>query len=382
MSVEKAVHAYLSRFGHEPEWVAVAPGRVNLIGEHTDYNDGFVFPAAVDFEIAVAASRCPAPTVLVSELAGEGQPFDARSVELGQVDGFTRYVAGMPWSFRQAGCLVQSNFRAVVVSELPMGAGVSSSAALENVFGVLWNEVDQLGLSPKQIALLGVRCENEYVGMNCGIMDQLASALGKKGHALFIDTRSQEVELVPIPSGLAMVICDTGKSRELAGSKYNERRGECELAAQAIGVKALRDADVDQLNAVRDSVSHTVYRRARHVITENRRCVEFAQALRSGDLEGLGDLMRASHISLRDDYEVSCEELDTMATAAWDAPGCLGARLTGAGFGGACIALVEQNSVPEFVRVVESAYRARHRYEPRFLPCEASDGARIVQSPA
>ncbi len=378
MSHETAAREYEKRYGVKPQWVTVAPGRVNLIGEHTDYNEGFVFPAAINFEIEVAAGPTDGPSELFSTGPGEGAPFRVAEVKPGDVRGWSRYVAGMAWALRTEGHPVKTNIRAVVSSNLPMGSGVSSSAAMEMVFGVLWNAADDLGLDNKQLALLGVKCENEFVGMKCGVMDQMASAMGRAGKAMFLDTRTLEIRYAPIPEGLQVVLCDTTKARALAGSKYNERRAECESAAKTIGVKALRDASLEQLEAAKGQMTDVVYRRARHVVTEDQRCLDFIEALERGDLAAVGTLMHDSHVSLRDDYEVSCPELDAMAEAAWAAPGCVGARMTGAGFGGACVALVRSEQVEAFIEATRRGFTAKHDLKPKFLSCEPAEGARVL----
>jgi galactokinase len=267
---------------------------------------------------------------------------------------------------------------ALVSSDVPIGSGVSSSAAIELAFGVAWNELAGLGLSNIELAKAGQRCENGFIGLQSGIMDQMASAMGRGGHALFLDTRSLEIEYAPIPHGLTIVICDTGKPRALTDSAYNERRAQCEAASVAMGVATLRDATLADLEAQRPVMDPVIYRRAKHVITENARCQDFKKVLDAGDIEAIGVLMRASHESLRDDYEVSSPELDAMAEAAWVAPGCVGARMTGAGFGGACVALVREDLLAQFVQSASVAYTASSSLAGQFLPCKAVDGARAL----
>lgn len=377
MAKDRAVSLFNQRFQSEPQLLAAAPGRVNLIGEHTDYNDGFVFPAAIDRHIHVAAASADGPTDLVSAEVGEGQAFDAETVEPGQVTGWAAYAAGMAWVLRLHTGKPMPNIQAAVTSNLMMGSGVSSSAAIEMAFGVVWNELSGLGLDNKALALLAQKCENQFVGVNCGIMDQMASAMGREGQAMFLDTRTLEITYSSIPSNLAIVLCDTKVPRALSDSAYNQRRRECEEASQAMGVTALRDASVDGLEEQRGKMSATAYRRARHVITENDRCLSFRTALIDNDAEQIGSLMRASHESLRDDYEVSCRELNIMAEAAWAAPGCVGARMTGAGFGGACVALVQKNQLDQFNVEVLGEYK-RHSGGPgELISCLASEGASV-----
>lgn len=378
MSEERVIDAFKKEFGDIADVVAVAPGRINLIGEHTDYNEGFVFPAAIDLQLYVAASRSDGPSRLISLEIGEGESFDVKKLEPGTIKSWTKYAAGMAWVLQMEGFEDVMNINAVVCSTVPIGSGVSSSAALEMAFGVVWNHFGDLGLTNAELAKLGQRCENQFVGLNCGIMDQMASACGKEGHAMFLDTRSLEIQYAPIPKGLSIVMCDTKKPRALTSSAYNERRSQCEEVAKLIGVKALRDAKLEQLEALKPSLPEVSYRRAKHVITEDIRSQTFKKALSEGDLDMLGKLMKEGHLSLRDDYEVSCKELDAMAETAWSAPGCIGARMTGAGFGGACVALVKTDEVDAFIQHVAPRYKTASGLEGSFIACKAVDGARVL----
>ncbi|MCU0317154.1 MAG: galactokinase [Fimbriimonadaceae bacterium] len=366
---EKIVSLFAEQFGGVPEVVAHAPGRINLIGEHTDYNDGFVFPCAIDLGITVAL-RHASSTRLFSKEMGSGKERDIR--EETKPDSWVKYPAGVAWAMN-----VKTNVEGVVASTLPAESGVSSSAAIELAFAVAWNHLESQGKSNLELALLSQKAENQYVGMNCGVMDQMASALGRKDHALLIDTRSLSTKTVPIPAGVAVVLCNTGKTRQLTQGAYNQRRRECEEACGEIGVDSLRDADLSQVERI---VDPTVRRRARHVVTENERCQDFAKALSNGEFERIYSLMRASHESLRDDYEVSCIELDAMAESAWQSPGCLGARLTGAGFGGACVALVAEEMVEKFTKECEHLYRQRVKdFNPTLTVTRAAEGARVTE---
>ena len=374
--VARASAGFRDRFGEEPETLACAPGRINLIGEHTDYNDGYVFPMAIDRHIVVAASSSPDATKVWSESYEEPSVFDTAVVRAGH--GWGRFPSGCAWVLGDHGHATD-NLNAFVASDLPTGAGVSSSAALELAFLTLWNVRGGLGLTPLELAKLGQECEHRFIGVKCGLMDQMASALGREGHAMLIDTRSNRVEYVPLPWGLTIVLCDTGKPRSLDTSAYNQRRTECEEAARLLGVKSLRDVTPEHLEGTFPQGGGVVYSRARHVVVENQRCVQFASALKDGDLAKLGQLMQASHASLRDDYEVSCPELDAMAEACWESRGCVGARMTGAGFGGACVSLVESERLDAFLGDAEKGYRDRtNGPEPSFLPCQAAQGARVL----
>jgi len=370
--------AFREAFSSEPELVAVAPGRVNLIGEHTDYNEGFVFPAAIDREIYVAARTVDGPSSVQSRELGRGPSFDSRTVEPGQIDGWAAYPAGMAWAIRQQAAVALPNIEALVASTLPMGSGVSSSAAIELAFGVAFNELAGLQIDNKNLALIAQRCENEFVGVSCGIMDQLASAMGKSGSAMFLDTRTLDIEYAPLPEQMLIVVCDTKTPRALTSSAYNERRSQCQAGAEALGVASLRDATMAHLRTAESQMSDVVRRRATHVVTENERCLQFRDALGTNQLTKLGELMRESHLSLRDDYEVSSFELDAMAEACWEAPGCIGARMTGAGFGGACVALVEALALESFCEYVTSAYSRKTGARGELTACKPVEGARLI----
>jgi galactokinase len=380
MSTERLIAAFEDRFGAMPTVVAVAPGRINLIGEHTDYNLGFVFPAAIDLELYIAARPTDGPSRVLSLERGEGTSFEVKGLTPGSVDGWAGYGAGMAWAIQAEGFEDLPNIEAVVTSNVPIGSGVSSSAALELAFGVVWNHLAGLALTNPELAKLGQKCENLFVGLNCGIMDQMASACGRAGRAMFLDTESLDIDYAPLPEGVDIVLCDTKKPRALTGSAYNERRSQCETAAGICGVKALRYVTTPMLEAKKAEMTETVYRRARHVVTEDERCIDFKEALKRGDLAALGMLMRGSHESLRDDYEVSCKELDAMAAAAWASQGCIGARMTGAGFGGACVALVESASVAAFVEQVSRGYTASTGLQGEYVSCRAVAGARVLQN--
>ena len=378
MSAQEIRSAFVNRFGHEPQVVGIAPGRINLIGEHTDYNDGFVFPAAIDRGLLIAAAISDEQSQVSSSQMGDGEPFDVTVVEPGFSTSWSKYPAGMGWAIQAKIGTTLPNLKACIDSTIPIGSGVSSSAALEMAFGVVWNHVSDLGLDLPTLAKLGQVCENKFVGVNSGIMDQMASALGKQNHAIFLDTRTLEVEYAPVPVGLSVVLCDTKKERALTSSAYNERRSQCELASQIMGVEKLRDADLAMLENHKGAMAEVVYRRAKHVITENQRCLDFKQALAENNLSSIGALMKGSHESLQFDYEVSCKELDAMAEAAWNSPGCVGARMTGAGFGGACVALVRTDEIGRFTETVLLKYTESTGMQGEAMSCSIVDGARIL----
>jgi galactokinase len=356
-----------------PQVLCRAPGRINLIGEHTDYNEGFVFPAAIDRWVQVAARRTDGGTTLYSDSFGEWE-FDVNELGIEDLQGWGAYPAGVAWALQGADRGPIPNIEATVSSDLPPGSGLSSSAALEMAFLSAWLQLAGISMNGKEAALLAQYSENEFVGVECGAMDQLACALGKRGHALFIDTRSLEIQFVPLPDSLSLVVCQTGKERSLADSAYNDRREECSHASASLGVPMLRDATMSMLEAARKDLGEVGARRARHVVTENLRCESFRQALIADDRMAIGSLMRASHESLRDDFEVSCRELDAMVQACWDAPGCVGARMTGAGFGGACVALVEAGSFDAFADATGEEYFSATGIVPEIVVCQAADG--------
>jgi galactokinase len=341
-----------------------APGRVNLIGDHTDYNDGFVLPMAIDLECVVRAE--PRETVRVRSRDAEGEfdlPRDG-SAEPRDVEGWGRYAAGVVRALAERG-RPSVGMDATVSSTVPVGAGLSSSAALEVSLALALCDAAAFRLPPLELARACQEAEQIATGVPCGIMDQLTSIAGAEGHALLIDCRSLDVEPIPLPEGLAVLVVHSGVSRELAGSEYAERRAACEAAAARLGLPALRDATLEQ---VADDP------RARHVVTENARVLAAADALRAGDLATLGPLLVESHRSLRDDYEVSTPELDALVEALLDA-GAIGARLTGAGFGGCVVALTGKADVHAVAQAASAAYRAQTGLEPHTYVCRAAPGA-------
>lgn len=378
---EAARKAYIEQFRDEPEVVAFAPGRINLIGEHTDYNDGYVFPVAIDRGIAVAASKSKgAVSEMISLEVGKGEPFDTSYPVCKEPRSWTVYPAGMAWAIHRELKRDMPNLCAVVHGDLPVASGVSSSAAIEVAFGRVFAEIGGFELDAFRLAQIAQRCEIEFVGVNCGIMDMTASSCAKAGCAMLLDTRTFDIRHVPVPQGLSIALLDTCTPRALSASAYNERRSQCEAAASALGVPSLRDATLESLEASRNDLPDVVFRRARHVITENQRCLDFVAALENGDLRLLGALMAGSHASLRDDYEVSSPELDAMVEAALASPGCVGARMTGAGFGGACVALTRSNDAESFLASTAVGYADRTGREGGLLMCSPSEGAHVVES--
>jgi galactokinase len=376
--VGRVAAAFRERTGHDPDGVWAAPGRVNLIGEHTDYNDGFVLPAAIDRVVRVAAGRSGGGRLRVWSLQA-GPPADLALAEVGpgRVDGWAAYPAGVAWALARAGVEVGGT-DLVVDGDVPAGSGLSSSAALECATATALADLHGAGLDRPALAALARRAENEVVGVPSGVMDQMVSMLGRAGHALFLDTRSLESEQVPLgleAAGLRLVVVDTRAGHRLVDGAYADRRAACQAAAATLGVAALRDATIDQVEAAAEALGDPGLRRARHVVTENARVLAAVELLRAGDLDRLGPLLAASHASLRDDYEVSSPELDTAVDAAVEA-GAVGARMTGAGFGGSAIALVPADLVGRVADRVGRAFAAAGFGPPEVATVTPSDGAR------
>ena len=380
MTAERAVAAFVDRYGIQPEWVARAPGRVNLIGEHTDYNDGFVMPMAIDRAVYIAGSSLEAERVEVCsvDFAEEGA-FALSSINklVPAGDGWLEYVKGTAWALADAG-LALTGWRGAMVGDVPVGAGLSSSAAVELAVARAFSARADWAWDASAMALLGQRAENRWVGVNCGIMDQMISACGCADHALLLDCRSLQGTLVPLPEGVSVVVLDTGTRRGLVDSAYNERRAQCEVAARFFGVGALRDVDEVHFGERMRALDETTRRRARHVVGENARTERAAEAMRAGDAEALGALLDASHVSLRDDFEVSSEALDAMVECARSHGGCYGARMTGAGFGGCAVALVDAGQVDAFVEETARTYRVQTHNDPSVYVCRATDGAELL----
>lgn len=376
---DHAIRSFRTRFGTSPSLLVRAPGRVNLLGEHTDYNEGFVLPVAVDRAAWIAASPRPDPVAHIFALdLGEESAFPLNPVPPRE-GNWADYPRGVAWALGERNFSL-SGLNAVLTSDVPIGAGLSSSAAVEVAFAWAWRALSDLPLERTEVALLCQRAENEYVGVRCGIMDQMASVWGRAGYAILLDCRTLEVNHVPIPAGVAIVVADTLVRRELAASEYNRRRRECEEAVRILaqyipGIRALRDVTPEDLERFGHRLPPVLLKRARHVVHSNARVLTAVEAFRIGDLEAVGQAMRRSHISLRDDYEVSSPELDALAEAAWEVPGCYGARLTGAGFGGCIVALADAGVVDELERHLKRTYEARFGRTPTVLVCQPSEGA-------
>jgi galactokinase len=374
---ERVIRAFRERFDEPPAFVVRAPGRVNLIGEHTDYNDGFCLPMAIDRALWIALRPRRDGQVGVAALdVGESITFELGALSPGEA-GWGQYVTGVAWALQHNGYNL-SGWEGVMSSDIPIGSGLSSSAALELAVARAFAAVSGFAWQPEGMARIAQQTENQWLKLRTGIMDQLIGATGVEGQALLIDCRSLAREPVPLPSGATVVVMDTRTPRGLVNSAYNERRAECEQAAQRLGVAALRDVSRADLERLGDRLSPVLRRRARHVITENERTLLAAAAMRAGDTAELGRLMNASHDSLRDDYEVTSVTLDAMVASARRQKGCWGARMTGAGFGGCAIALVAEPAVEPFIAGVFQAYQQATGLTPDIFACRPAAGAGLV----
>lgn len=389
MNLSELHHAFTEQFGRPPSLIVRAPGRVNLLGEHVDYNDGPVLPAAIDRAVYIAAAPSGDACARLHALDLEQQvdldleKLDARLDAAGQpLPGWARYPAGVAWVLQQQG-LATPGVLAAYSSDIPIGSGLSSSAAVEVGFAVLWQALGGWPLERLQLAQLCQRAENQYVGVSCGLMDQFASACGIEGHALYFDTRSLEWQAAPVPADIALVIADSGVRRSLAHSGYNERRAACEQAVRELqaylpGITSLRDVATTELAAYAPYLSEIPRKRAEHVVKEIARVGSALSALQRGDRQALGALMYAGHNSLRNLYEVSTPELDTLVELTRRLPGCIGARLTGAGFGGCTINLVEMSQAQAFIDGLRQGYQQATGRTAQVYLCRASQGATIV----
>lgn len=390
MSLPETLTAlFRQKFGQPPAFLARAPGRVNLLGEHVDYNDGFVLPAAIDRATYVAFRPSPNEhTVLWAADFGQQAVFSPRTLESKtQPDGsplpdWARYPAGVMWALHEAG-LETPALQAVFGSNVPRGSGLSSSASVEMAFGVAWQQLGGWRLPPMELAKLGQRAENRYVGVNCGIMDQFASACGVENRLLLLDCRSLEWETLSLPETVSIVVADTTVRRKLTSGEYNDRRAACEEAVRRLqadlpDIRSLRDVSPAAFERLAASLPPHIEKRARHVVEEIERTRQAIPLLRAGDVAGFGALMNACHLSLRDLYEVSCPELDAMVETAQSLPGCYGARLTGAGFGGCTVNLVAREQAEAFARTLAAGYRARTGLTPEIYITHAAAGAEIL----
>lgn len=380
----RALEQFEQIYSAAPSALFFAPGRVNLIGEHTDYNDGFVLPCAIDFGtlLAVRLRSDGVIRVVAGDLDNRVSEWRLDvPIERDLIESWSNYLRGVSAHFFREGIPV-TGMDIYATGNVPQGAGLSSSASFSVAFATACNQLNQLELSVEQIARICQQAESEFAGCNCGIMDQLASAAGRKACALMLDCRDLNITPVAIPEALAIMIIDSKTERQLVGSEYNDRRRECELGAQGMGVTSLRDADEALLEKHKSELTEVVYRRARHVITENRRTQEAALALQSGDIARLHRLMTESHISMRDDFEITLPKIDFLVESVeqkLEQDG--GARMTGGGFGGCVVALVPKTKVKQIADHVKKRQTEKYGYEPDIYICQAVDGARQITLP-
>ncbi|ENR5392299.1 galactokinase [Providencia rettgeri] len=369
-------------FGYQPEIYVQAPGRVNIIGEHTDYNDGFVLPCAIDYQTMTAAAKRDDRIIRVvaADYHNECDEFSLDSditflpekMWANYIRGVVKFLLQRGFSFNGCDIAVSGN--------VPQGAGLSSSASLEVVIGQTFKALYQLDISQQDIALNGQQAENQFVGCNCGIMDQLISACGDAGHALLIDCRSLALFPISIPDDLVVMIINSNKQRGLVGSEYNTRRQQCEEAANLFGVKALRDVTFDDFLQQQHQLSPVVAKRAKHVISENERTLAAAKALTQNDLLQLSELMAQSHISMRDDFEITVKEIDTLVDIVKSVLGVQGGvRMTGGGFGGCVVAVMQQQCVQPVIDAVEAQYQKATGLQADIYVCQPSSGASVVR---
>ncbi|MCE5165401.1 galactokinase [Plesiomonas sp. PI-19] len=380
--IDNVKNAFKATLGYAPTHIVQAPGRVNLIGEHTDYNDGFVLPCAINYQTVVAAAKRDDNIVRVISVdyGNALDEFDLTQEIAFQHDKmWANYIRGV------VKCLLARGFQftgadIAVSGNVPQGAGLSSSAALEVVIGQTFKVLFNLEISQAEIALNGQQAENEFVGCNCGIMDQMISAEGSQQHAMLLDCRSLETTSVSMPEELVVVIINSNKKRGLVDSEYNTRREQCEAVAAIFGVKALRDVTLEQFNQKSHELDPLLRKRARHVITENYRTLDAAQALSQHDMQRMGRLMAESHASMRDDFEITVSEIDTLVAMVKEVIGERGGvRMTGGGFGGCVVALVPHDLVASVQAVVDANYEAQTGLKAAIYVCQAMDGAGLVE---
>ncbi len=367
---------FTKQYQHAPTYAIRSPGRVNIIGEHTDYNDGFVLPMALEKETQLLISpRKDRAIELFSANLKQGVRIDFDNlIRNPKKARWSRYAAAVAWALETTFNQKLNGFNAVIYSTIPMGAGVSSSASFELAVAKALSLTNELTWDPIVMAKLCQTAENKFVGVNCGIMDQLICATAVKDHANLIDCRSLESQPVPLPNNTVIVVMDTATRRGLATSAYNERRQQCETAAAALGVKALRDATIDQLHALKSQLDLLTYKRAHHVISENSRTQQAAIAMKNHDAKQLGQLMVDSHHSLNQDFEVTNDALNTMVNIANQTAGCFGARMTGAGFGGCAVALVNTEHCQQFIAEVSKQYQQITGLKPALYSSKAMAG--------
>ncbi len=373
---------FREKFKQAPTHFFQAPGRVNLIGEHTDYNDGFVLPCAINYQTVIAAAARSDKRIVVTSANFEGQmsEFDLTApIEHDAAAPWSDYVRGVAWTLQQRGYELQGANLALM-GNVPQGAGLSSSASLEVAVGTTLSYLSGLPLDGKTVALVGQQAENQFVGVNCGIMDQFISALGRPNHALLIDCRSLDYRAVPLPAHMAVIIVNSNVKRGLVDSEYNTRRQQCEAAAAYFEVKALRDVSLEMFNERAHGLDPLIAKRAKHIITENDRTEAATVALRTGDMQQMGQLMSESHVSMRDDFAITVPQIDALVEIMAQVIGTAGgARMTGGGFGGCTVALAPLDMVPAVTTAVEQRYPAITGLQPTIYVCQAMAGAGLME---
>lgn len=371
---------FVEVFGEQPSLGVQAPGRVDLMGSHTDYNLGYVLTQAIDRNTWIAARPRGDNKVAIRSLNLDGSAeFDLEQIEHDRTVPWTDYVRGVAWVLQQEGYPLVG-FDGLIHSTIPFGSGLSSSAALEVATAVLFDTLGDLSLDPVHMAILCQQAENDFVGMNCGILDQYSSIMGEAGSVLLLDCRDLTSQTKPIAEGIQVVICDTRAERALTGSEYPQRRAQCEEGVRILAgfyphIRALRDVNLERLDAHKKALPDVVYRRCRFIVEENQRVLDIAEALARGDRTQIGVLCTESYVGARDLYEISCQEMEMMMAAMQSGPGVIGARQAGAGFGGCMVACVEQNEVESFAQHVLAQYRASTGIEPQVYPVQAAPGA-------
>lgn len=374
--------AFQQYYGLTPSYITRAPGRVNLIGEHTDYNDGYVLPMAIDRHIWIVAHPRDDNAINIYSLDFDKvASFSTNNLKRTNLPAWTSHVRGV-WYLLQEQDIFVPGADILIHGDVPMGAGLSSSAALEvALIEMALILANNTSFSQKAKALLGVEVEHQFIGMPCGVMDQMASAVSEAGHALLIDCQNLETTPVHLPEGVEVVVMDTKVTHELVDADYGKRRQECEQASEILGVKSLRSATLDMIYKHKKELGDIRLRRAKHVVTENQRVIAMIKALRKDDLVRTGELMNESHHSLQHDFEVSCPELDIMSAIARKQPGCYGARMMGGGFGGSAVALVQADAVLNFTHNVAAEYTTQTNLVPDIFTFHPGSGSEVVMSP-
>ncbi len=384
--IQQVLSCFYEKYGKEGDIrTYFAPGRVNLIGEHTDYNGGHVFPCALTIGTYMAARRRADRKLRFYSMNFERTGVVESSLDdfvMGKEGNWTQYPKGVMWAFMEKGFRFDNGFDIVIYGNIPNGSGLSSSASLEVLTGVMLRDMFGFDtISMIDLALYGQFSENRYNGVNCGIMDQFAVAMGKKDHAIFLDTADLSYTYAPLKlDGARIVIASSNKKRGLGDSKYNERRSECETALAELqkvkDIKSLGELSSAEFEEIKDAIKDPVrQKRAKHAVYENERTIKAVEALNAGDVAEFGKLMNASHVSLRDDYEVTGRELDTLVEAAWKCDGVIGSRMTGAGFGGCTVSIVKTDAVDSFIRTVGETYKKAIGYAADFYVVDIGDGA-------